>query len=228
MDLLGHITGAAPLGAVNPGATTPAPYNVAHTGAVDGTGPASATKNMAEIYNRDLLWRRAMISTAGLVFDPTNWVQELAAIQLLIAAGAFLPGRILQQAITTDAGSSTTSTSLVNLSIATQSITPKSSNSKIIVECIFLGTIAPLAANNVNAAFGLYDNTNAVLVGATATIGAANGSGGTGIHTQQTLKTSVNNAALAIRQFSLRGQTGNAGASASAGSCVWVLTEVQN
>jgi hypothetical protein len=86
MDLINHIPGVGPTGAVNPGATTPAPYNVPQVGAVDGLGPGTATKNMAEIYNRDLLWRRALIAASGLAFDPTNWVQEVQALQLLVAA----------------------------------------------------------------------------------------------------------------------------------------------
>ncbi|MES2685732.1 MAG: hypothetical protein V4706_02860 [Pseudomonadota bacterium] len=88
MDLISHIPGVGPVGPFNPGATTPAPYNVPQTGAVDGTGPANATKNMAELYNRDLLWRRALIAASGLAFDPTNWIQEVTAIQTLIASVA--------------------------------------------------------------------------------------------------------------------------------------------
>jgi hypothetical protein len=88
MDLVTHISGVAPTTSFSPGASTPAPFNVPHTGLVDGLGPGSASKNMAELYNRDLLWRRAMIAVAGLSFDPTNWVQEVAAIQAIAAAAA--------------------------------------------------------------------------------------------------------------------------------------------
>lgn len=84
MDLITHIPGVGPTGAVNPGATTPAPYSVPQLGMVDGVGPGSATRNMAEIYNRDLLWRRALIATSGLAFDPTNWIQEVQALQVLL------------------------------------------------------------------------------------------------------------------------------------------------
>lgn len=88
MDLVTHISGVAPTTSFSPGASTPAPFNVPHTGLVDGLGPGSASKNMAELYNRDLLWRRAMIATAGLTFDATNWVQEVAAVQAIAAAAA--------------------------------------------------------------------------------------------------------------------------------------------
>lgn len=104
MDLITHIPGVGPTSAFNPGATTPAPYNVPHTGALDGVGPGTASKNVAEIYNRDLLWRRALIAAAGLAFDPTNWVQEVAAIQSMIstAAGAICVAGGTADALTGD------------------------------------------------------------------------------------------------------------------------------
>lgn len=80
MNLIGHIPGVGPTALFNPGVATPAPWNVAHTGATDGTGPANATKNMAEIYNRMLLQVAATIQQAGLAIDNTNWAQLPAAI----------------------------------------------------------------------------------------------------------------------------------------------------
>lgn len=85
MDLITFIPGVGPTAPFNPGANTPAPYNVPHTGAVDGAGPATATKNMAELYNRNLLWRRALIANSGLAFDPLNWTQEADAIQTMVS-----------------------------------------------------------------------------------------------------------------------------------------------
>lgn len=88
MNLIGHIPGVGPTALFNPGPTTPAPWNVAQTGATDGTGPADATKNMAEIYNRLLLSNAAIIQAAGLAIDNDNWVQVSQAIQAIAAAAA--------------------------------------------------------------------------------------------------------------------------------------------
>lgn len=79
MDLLTHVPGVNITGSFTPGASTPSPYNVAHIGGVDGTGPQNATKNMAEIYNRLLLDRAALIQMAGLSVDNNNWVQAAQA-----------------------------------------------------------------------------------------------------------------------------------------------------
>lgn len=88
LDLITHIPGITNSGSFTPGANTPAPWNAAATGAVDGTGPASATKNMAEIYNRFLLERAALIQRSGLTVDNTNWAQMGDAIAKMIAAGS--------------------------------------------------------------------------------------------------------------------------------------------
>lgn len=83
MDLLSHIPGVNVTGSFTPGAATPSPFNVAHVGGIDGTGPNNATKNMAEIYNRLLLDRAALIQMAGLSIDNTNWVQAAQAAALM-------------------------------------------------------------------------------------------------------------------------------------------------
>ena len=90
MDIISFIPGIGPTGAFTPGANTPAPFNVSHTGAVDGSNPSTSTNNMAEIYNRILLQLQAVIVTAGLTVDHANWTQLGTAIQTMIASGAFL------------------------------------------------------------------------------------------------------------------------------------------
>ena len=87
MDLVNHIPGIANSASFTPGGNTPAPYNVAHTGLTDGTSPATASKNMAEIYNRWLLAQAAIIKEAGLTIDNANWTQMATAIKTLVAAG---------------------------------------------------------------------------------------------------------------------------------------------
>lgn len=74
-DIITHIEGYTNAGDFATGANTPAPYNGTHTGLVDGTSPATSTKNMAEIYNRLLLEKTAMIELLGEAVDNENWAQ---------------------------------------------------------------------------------------------------------------------------------------------------------
>jgi len=140
----------------------------------------------------------------------------------------FPSGSVLQMLITQDAGSSTSSTSQVNLSAGSQSITPKSTTSRILVRCSFMAYIPNLAATNVQAAFQLYDSTNAATIGYNVTFGTLSGSGNIGVSANQTIEYFVTNSALTLRSFTLRGNTGNASVAFSATQCVWTLTEVSN
>lgn len=81
MDLASYISGVGPTALFTPGSNTPPPFNVQHTGLTDGTGPATASKNMAEIYNRVLLEIKATVVAAGLTIDNTNWTQLQVAIK---------------------------------------------------------------------------------------------------------------------------------------------------
>jgi Chaperone of endosialidase len=87
-SLINFITGHANSTGVTVGANTPAPYAGATVnGAKDGSGPADATKNMAEIYNRLFFDYLYTLEQAGLPFDPANWAQGTQAIKALAAAG---------------------------------------------------------------------------------------------------------------------------------------------
>ncbi|MET3371225.1 hypothetical protein ABIC89_000258 [Variovorax boronicumulans] len=81
MDLINHIPGVSKSVAFRPGPNTPAPWNVLHIGAVDGNSPFTATKNMAEIYNRFWLEFAAAIEASGLAIDHDNWTQLAEAIK---------------------------------------------------------------------------------------------------------------------------------------------------
>lgn len=83
MDLISFIPGVGPTALFSPGPTTPAPFNVNHRGATDGTSPQTATNNMAEIYNRVLLQIAATISASGISIDNDNWAQLPDAIKAL-------------------------------------------------------------------------------------------------------------------------------------------------
>lgn len=84
MDLITHIPGIANSAPFTPGVNTPSPWHVSHTGLTDGTSPNNATKNMAQIYNRLLLERAAIIQAGGLTIDNNNWAQTVAAIRMMI------------------------------------------------------------------------------------------------------------------------------------------------
>lgn len=84
MDLITHIPGITNSAPFTPGVNTPPPWHVSHTGLTDGTSPNNATKNMAQIYNRLLLERAAIIQAGGLTIDNNNWAQTVAAIRLMI------------------------------------------------------------------------------------------------------------------------------------------------
>ncbi len=81
MDLLSFVPGVAHTALFSPGAATPSPYNVNHTGGTDGTSPDTATNNMAEIYNRLLLQIASCIDSSGIGLDNTNWAQLGPAVR---------------------------------------------------------------------------------------------------------------------------------------------------
>lgn len=84
MDLVSFIPGVGPTTSFVPGASTPPPFNVAHTGLTDGTGPTTSSNNMAEIYNRLLLNIAATIVSAGIPLDQNNWTQLPQAVNALV------------------------------------------------------------------------------------------------------------------------------------------------
>lgn len=84
MDLASFIPGIGPTASFTPGASTPPPFNVSHTGLTDGTGPTTASNNMAEIYNRLLLNVAATVVAAGLPLDQNNWAQLPQAVTALV------------------------------------------------------------------------------------------------------------------------------------------------
>ncbi|NVM87643.1 hypothetical protein FHT32_001282 [Variovorax sp. SG517] len=91
MDLITYIPGIANSGLFTPGPNTPSPWNVPIIGAVDGISPATATRNMAEIYNRLLFAHAALVEAAGLAIDHDDWAQLVHAFRsngLVYAAGA--------------------------------------------------------------------------------------------------------------------------------------------
>lgn len=94
IDLASFVAGIGTTANFTPGVNTPAPFNVPFIGLTDGTGPTSASNNMAEVYNRILLAIYSVVEVSGLSVDPANWTQLSAAVQAIAAAagsGVYVP-----------------------------------------------------------------------------------------------------------------------------------------
>lgn len=92
MDLISFIPGIGVTAAFSPGGTTSSPLNVSHTGATNGSSPATSTNNVAEIYNRLLLQVASVIVKSGLSIDNNNWAQLGDAVQAIAntAVGSYV------------------------------------------------------------------------------------------------------------------------------------------
>ena len=146
------------------------------------------------------------------------------------ASVAYYANQVLQEVYPTDAGSTTTSATLANVTGGAKQITPKSSSSTIIVECMFDGKIAAAGAGlNSNAKFRLYDYGNSVDIGQKYTLGVASEAG---INAQTdapcNLAAYVANSALDARSFTLRARYGLSSAQVTAVNHVWRIREVKN
>ena len=107
MDLISHIPGVGPTASFTPGGNTPAPFNTTHVGVTDGTSPGTASKNMAEIYNRLMLQVASVIVKSGLTIDNANWAQLGTAVQN-IANGSVQSLGISGQTLSISGGNSVT------------------------------------------------------------------------------------------------------------------------
>lgn len=136
-------------------------------------------------------------------------------------------GDVIQELTATDAGSTTASTSLVNINAGGVNFTPKSTNSKLVIEVTFSASIAALGGVNTVGTFQLYDSTGAALVGASYTIQAPSFNGGVGASAPACVRAVVANAVLTLRTFRLHAATNNAGATCGGASMVWTIREVQ-
>lgn len=136
-------------------------------------------------------------------------------------------GSVLQEVTATDAGGTTTSTSLANVNAANISITPKSANSILIVDVQFQGVEPLLSGTNTTAYFRLYETTAAANVGEENNLTASAESQGVRIETPSNIRARVANSALTTRTFQLRARTSHAGAAAGATKMVWSIREIQ-
>lgn len=160
------------------------------------------------------------------VTDPS--IPETNAGQLLRLGGS---GTVLQEVYFEDSGNAGTSSgSLTNLTDGTISITPKSSNSIIVVDCAFSGQITAGGAGiNSSGQFRLYNATAGADIGpGQLSLGVGSASGANMVTTAPcSIKGKVTNAALTAITFQLRGKV-NGGGTVTASLQAWVIREIQN
>jgi microcystin-dependent protein len=139
----------------------------------------------------------------------------------------YASGEVIQQRATVDAGSTTSSNLWINVTNTAQSIVPKSTNSKIVVECTFQCTVPALVSQLTAAQFYLNDGTT--FIGSQVDVSAPSGLGNTGIVCTVTVKAILDNVALAARQFLLFANTPQGPTiTIYAVNQHWTLTEIQN
>jgi hypothetical protein len=136
-------------------------------------------------------------------------------------------GTVLQEVTATDAGNSTTSTSLVNLNVNNVSITPKSTNSILLIDVQFQAKEEVLSATNTTAYFQLYETGPASVIGAELEHTASAENQGVILRAAANLRARLTNSALTTRTFQLRGRTSHASAAAAATNMVWSIREIK-
>jgi len=136
-------------------------------------------------------------------------------------------GTVLQEVTATDAGGTTTSTSLTNLNVANVSITPKSTNSIILVDVQFYASEDAIGGTNTLGTCRLYETTTSSSIGADNFVAAAPASDGAAVSIPANIRARLTNAALTTRTFQLRGKTSNGSAAFGAQSMVWSIREIQ-
>lgn len=155
------------------------------------------------------------------------------AYGLLSATNSSVPvpaGTILQELVFTDAGSSTASATLANVTASAKSITPKSANSTILIDVLFDATVlAGGAGNNTVGTYQLYNNTAASNIGNSYGLGVSS-SVGANLQTQSPtmVRASVANTGTTAIAFILRARYASAATTVSAVNHVWTIREIQN
>lgn len=204
-----------------------------------GAGPVPLVNDVGAALVAGDLPAGAVLGYQYIHADAKAYVTSLVTSQALTQARAdtlYAPisgvaGDVLQKVVSTDNGSTTTSTTMANLNASTKNITPKSVNSDLLVTVQFEGEAGYVSAAATYAQFQLYDSTNAVLIGQPNKLQVSNTSftpaaNSTGQYTPCTISAIVPNSAQTARGFTLRGLTSNAGAVAGATKMVWAIEEV--
>lgn len=166
------------------------------------------------------------------LFDGTDWVSlgtlDTTANLFTAPATATVPakvaGEVIQVQTYTDAGSSTTSTSMVNANGGNFSFTPKSTSSKLVITASALCQEGGLAATNTIGTIEIRES--GVLIGNSYTFSAAGVTDGISTTVPVTLQVTLANAALTARTFSFYHRTSNGSAAVSTTKIAWTIMEV--
>lgn len=170
----------------------------------------------------------------GTTFTPAAGISATnvqAAIQEVVAdLSVPKPGEVLQVVTHFDVGLAQSTSNWVSLTPTPASITPKSTNSTLIVECCFNGTVAPVVGVNAEGIFQINNGSvpsgiggNYVLLSSPSAGGGIGASGGVA------LQWPVANTTLATKSFAMTAFP-NAGSPNILGAQqqAWKITEVQN
>jgi len=174
------------------------------------------------------------------VVTPSKMSRTGTAGQVLTSGGAgadpsyqgkYSVGDVLQVLAFTDAGATTTSSTLANVTAGAKSITPKSNNSTIIIQCSFGGyVLSGGAGTNTLASFQLYNNTAASNIGVgEVQIGVTSGAGANvNTYAPGAISASITNSGTSAISFILRSRYAGAATTTGAINHQWTIIEVQN
>jgi len=173
-------------------------------------------------------------TAAGTSFTPAGGIAstdvQAALVELDSELRSFRSGEVLQVVTHFDSGNGQSASGWVSLTSVAASITPKSANSTIIVECFANFSVANVANVNAQATFQIYSGSvPAGNIGNFISPRAPSGSGGVGIACGGALMASVANTALTTRSFALGGAPTTGIPNTIGGTQqAWKITEVQN
>lgn len=153
-----------------------------------------------------------------ILYDGTDYI--------LTGIRGYAAGDVIQvQSFASDAGGSVTAVTTINTSASNHWITPRSTNSIIVVMCTFQGRSALLAATNTIASFQLMES--GVAFGDQNSIAVSTGSGGNSSEAPAAITGRVSNSAQTARSFTLGAATSNSGSAATASKQMFTITEIQ-
>jgi hypothetical protein len=118
------------------------------------------------------------------------------------------PGKVIKVQHYTDAGGTTTSSSLVDANTAAFSFTPLSASSTLILQFSFQAQQVAVAAVNVATSHRIHEGATGL--GSTYNHGAASGSGGLALTSIAFIQVSIASTGTSARSFTLRHATNNA------------------
>lgn len=203
---------------------TPTPLGSLGTTTTVLHGNAAGAPSFASVTPNDFGTQTANTLLAG----PTTGSAATPTFRAIVAADLpVISGTILQEVVANDAGTSTSSTSFVNLNAGNISIVPKNAASNLLVDVQFYGSQGLVASTNVTATFQLYDVTNATLVGNPNVLMSTSGGGGTATSAPCNIRAIVANAVTTSRTFQLQGKVSSASETGSATVMVWSIREIK-